>query len=201
MLKSKEGEDIGAGILNGDVYDTRNIWYSQIEEIIESAQDEPEIAPLNQKALSKGSFLKMKYLLDKGTELRNRFTGENLNKIPFDFFVENGNDAYFVEVKTKTKSDSAYFVYSNTEWIGLAVAKKYKIPVYIIWLHAQETDLKKYVPEFELLEIKSYRLPIPTKNITTNKRMLNTNPFEFDSCNEDTSEKVIRKEFLDLIIR
>ncbi|MDO9098119.1 MAG: hypothetical protein Q7U60_08360, partial [Candidatus Methanoperedens sp.] len=111
VSKSREGEEIGAELLNGDVYDTRNVWYSDIETMI----GEQEVMHLNQKIPSKSSFIKMKCLLDKGTELRSKYTGENLDKIPFDYFVEIKNDAYFVEIKTKVKSSNDDFPFSETQ--------------------------------------------------------------------------------------
>ncbi|SNQ62720.1 hypothetical protein [Candidatus Methanoperedens nitratireducens] len=198
MSKSIEGENLVLeDLLNGKIYDTRNLWYYKIEENIE--KDESEVEHLNQEIPSKNSFIKMKHLLDTGTELRNKYTNENLDKIPFECFVENKDDTYFVEVKTKTKPDGNYFSFGETQLFGMVAAKKCKIPVYIIWLYGYETDLKSYVPHFEMLEISNYRLPIPSKNIAINKRMLNTNPFSFDSCNEGTCKKVIRKEFVHLI--
>lgn len=194
MSKSTDGETVVKNhVLNGYVIDTRNVWYS---EVIEKAKD------IGQKSQSQSSYIKMKCLLDRGTELRNKYIGENLDKIPFDLFVENKNSNYFIEVKTKTKSDSKYFSFNETETIGLWAAKDCEIPVYFIFLYAQETDLREYVPEFEFFKIVSYKgRPLPLGNRAFIKRLLNNrNFFEFDSCDKDTCEKVIKEEFLDLII-
>lgn len=199
MSKSKEGENLVAEVLlNGKVYDTRNLPY---DEISEKSHD------IEQKTPSQKSYIKFRFFLDKGTELREFYINKKLKKIPFDNFIENGNDAYFVEVKTKIKSESKKFVYAPTQWIGMVAANKCKIPVYIILLHAHQIDLKEYVPEFELLEIGSYKMPRSIyhpnqqrKYIENEKMLNNKNIFEFVPCNKETCEKVIKEEYLDLII-
>lgn len=198
MSKSKDGENLVAEfLLNGKVYDTKNVWY---DEISEKSQD------IEQKIPSQKSYIKLKFFLEKGTDVREFYVNKKLRKIPFDNFIENGNDAYFVEVKTKTKSDNKYFPYSSTQWIGMVAAIKSKIPFYIILLYAQQIDLKEYVPEFELLEIVNYKMPRGIVNpnqqrkYLENERVLNKNIFEFAPCNKETCEKVIRKEYLELII-
>ncbi len=184
---------VGESLLNGKVYDTRNLRYSKI---IEKIQD------IEQKTPAQNNYIKMKCLLDKGTELRNRYTGESLDKIPFDLFVENKNDTYFVEVKTKIKSDNNIFNYNDTEAIGWVAANQCKILAFIILLYAQDTNLEEFIPEFELLKIARYRLPI-SFNKEYNKRKLQSSNFfgfEFDSCDKETCKKVIRQDFLDLIL-
>lgn len=179
-------------LLNGDVYDTRYLWYSKIQE---KAQD------IEQKAPSQSSYIQMKRLLDKGTDLRKKFTGENLDKIPFDFFVENKNDIYFIEVKITERNN---YSWGETQTIGGWATKECRIPLYFIVLYARHINVDKIeVDKIELKYLASCRKSVlPSKDKEHNKRiLLYGNFFKFEYCNEETCNKVVKKEYQDIIIK
>jgi hypothetical protein len=193
MAKSTNAENfVKDKLLNGYVCDTRNLWYSEVQE---KAQDIERKAPLQ------SSYIKMKCLLNKGTDLRRKFTGENLDKIPFDFFVENKNDTYFIEVKL-SENERNTFSWTENQTIGGWASIRCKIPLYFIVLYARPINLDEI--EVDVIDLKclaSARIPVvPSKNKEHNKRMLqNWNFFTFEFCDEETCNKIIKKEYHDLL--
>ncbi len=179
-------------LLNGDVYDTRYLRYSKIQE---KAQD------IEQKAPSQSSYIQMKRLLDKGTDLRKKFTGENLDKIPFDLFVENKNDIYFIEVKITERNN---YSWGETQTIGGWATKECGIPLYFIVLYGCRINADEIkVDEIDLKYLERCTIPVlPSKDKENNKRILQyENFFKFKYCNEKTCNKVVKKEYQDIIIK
>ncbi len=190
MVKSTNAENfVKNELLNGDVYDTRYLWYSEVQE---KAQD------IEQKAPSQSSYIQMKCLLDKGTDLRNKFTGENLDKIPFDFFVENKNDTYFIEVKF-SENKRKTFSWNENQTIGGWAAKECRIPLYFIVLYARPNNAtESEVDDIELMYLTHCTISImPSKDKKYNKRMLQSGDFfKFEYCNEETCNKGTYSSFL-----
>ena len=179
MLTFKEAEDIaGKKYLKGHIYDTRSYDY--------------KTESFNKKHIEKKSMSILNELLHKATELRLKYQNMDVITIPFDFFVENENDSYFVEIKT---SGNKYYKIADTQTFGIASANKLDIPVYILWFRLENKKNNHNIPKFELLRINI--------NLPKNKGYLDYLPMdhiEEYSCERDICTKVIKKDFHDLII-
>ena len=177
MLTPKEAEDIAAEkLLKGYVYDAR-LNYFNLESLDKKYMDEKNIHMLNE-------------FLHKASEARLKLEDMDMIKIPFDFFVENENSSYFVEVKT---SESKYYAFGKTQTIGLIAAKKLKIPIYFLWFHLQNVNFNKSIPKFELWKIIDFKV----------RQIRGTKKFKVKindhRCNNEIYDLLINKEFHDCI--
>lgn len=178
MLTPKEAEDIAAKkLLKGYVYDTRPKYYNLVS--------------LDKKYMETKNRHMLNEFLHKASEARLKLKDIDIIKIPFDFFVENENSSYFVEVKTSKSKDYAF---GETQTIGLIAAKKLKIPIYFLWFHLQNVNFNKFIPKFELWEIVDFKI----RQIRGMKKFkVNINDHR---CNNEIYDLVINKEFHDCIV-
>ena len=180
MLTPKEAEDIAVEkLLKGHIYDTRPSYYKT-----DSFN--------NKKPIENKSMSILNELLQKATELRLKYQNMDVITIPFDFFVENENDSYFVAIKT---SGNEYYNIAETQTFGIAAANKLDIPVYIVRFRLENKKNNHNIPKFELLGINI--------NLPKNKGYLKYLPMgriEEHLCERDICAKVIKKDFHDLIL-
>ena len=181
MLTPKEAEDIAVEkLLKGHIYDTRPSYYKT-----ESFN--------NKKPIENKSMSILNELLQKATELRLKYQNMDVITIPFDFFVENENDSYFVEIKT---SSDKYYNIVETQTFGIVAANKFlDIPVYILRFHLKNINTNHNTPKIELLRINI--------NLPKNKGYLDRLPMDSIKeypCERDICAKVIKKDFHDLIL-